>query len=104
MHTVRKEREKLTKYVLLFNNSTSSLCVVVRCVQTWVENGFAEPAKYCARKMVKRGRSQLVKNALAGPRNNIMAKNAMGMGENSLKYHTQQNLMALCEKNNNLKR
>ena len=74
------------------------------CVQNWVENGFDEPAKYCARKMVKRDISQLVKIALAGPRNNIMAKNAMGIGKNSLKYHTQQNFTALREKNDNLKR
>ena len=51
MHTVGKEREKLPWYTLLFNNSTPSLYVEVQSVQNWIENGLAEPAKRCARKM-----------------------------------------------------
>ena len=38
------------------------------------------------------------KNTLASPKNNQIAKNEMGMGKYSLRYHTQ-NVKALCQKN-----
>ena len=54
-----------------------------------------------AAKIVKRDTIPLYKNgknALAGPKDNHMAKNEMGIGKYSLRYHTHQ-FKALCKKN-----
>ena len=41
----------------------------------------------------------MVKNVLAGPKNNHMAKNEVVIGKYSLRYHAHKNFKALCEKN-----
>ena len=59
----------------------------------WVKSKLAEPAKCCVRKTVKRDTRpfrKMVKNALAGPKSNHMAKNDMEICKYSLKYHAHK--------------